>query len=228
MKMEMNTVSVNTIVIKDEMKHNGVTVLSYKIQYPQFKSYYYQMSLALINEFYKSQAFEYQKYCETELFKAAVEQYEYSMENNYPMREFEALVVFEVTYNRACILSLYFDKYEYTGGAHGSTIRTSQTWNLQKHYQIKLNDLYTCPGNYKTYILNQVKVQIEKDPSIYFENYEKLIDENFNENSFYCTPQGVVVYYQQYDIAPYSSGIREFLIPYGHCILDPVKKCFAI
>ncbi|MEA4987263.1 MAG: RsiV family protein, partial [Anaerovorax sp.] len=67
--------------------------------------------------------------------------------------------------------------------------------------------------------------QIKKEPEIYFDDYETLVVETFNPKNFYCTPEGVVVYYLQYDIAPYSSGIREFLIPYGDCVIDPIKMC---
>ncbi|MFZ2539289.1 MAG: DUF3298 and DUF4163 domain-containing protein [Oscillospiraceae bacterium] len=226
--MEKSIVTVNTIVLKDDMKYNGETVLTYKIEYAEFKSSFYQMSLVVINKFYKNKALEYQNYCKNELFKMAVEQYKYDIENNLPVRVFEALVVYKITYNIACIISVYFDQYEYTGGAHGNTVRYSQTFNLQKCSKINLSQLFICSLDYKAYILRQVKEQIHKDPSIYFEDYEKLIVETFNENSFYCTPEGIVVYYQQYDIAPYSSGIREFLIPYTNCVLDPVKKCFPM
>jgi len=226
--LENVNVKANTIVIKEDMKYNGETVLTYKIEYPEFKSSVYQMSLVVINKFYERKALEYQNYCKNELFKMAVEQYNYDKENNYPVRVFEAIVAYQLTYNRACIISLYFDKYEYTGGAHGNTIRYSQTWNLQKCHTISLCQLFNCFLDCKSYILRQVKEQIKIDHSIYFEDYEKLIVETFNENSFYCTPQGIVVYYQQYDIAPYASGIREFLIQYTNCVLDPMKKCFYV
>lgn len=226
--MENSIVSVNIITIKDDMKFNGVTVLKYNIEYPEFKSTHYQLSLALINKHYKFKALEYQKHCKNELYKSAVEQYKYDVANNFPIRVFEALVSFNSTYNSACIISNYFDQYEFTGGAHGNTIRSSQTWNLQSSSKLSLSQLMTCSPDYKAYILSQVKKQIQKDPSIYFEDYEKLIVETFNQNSFYCKPQGIVIYYQQYDIAPYSSGIREFLLPYSDCVLNPIRKCFSI
>lgn len=226
--MEYNIISVKNIVIKDELKYNGVTLLKYKIEYPEFSSSFYQMSLIIINRFYKTKALEFQKHCETELFSMAVEQYKYDIENNFPVREYEALQVYKLTYSAACVISIYFDNYEFTGGAHGNTIRSSQTWNLQKCYMIKLSQLFKCTEDYKAYILKIVEEEIKKNPEIYFENYSKLIKETFNENSFYCTPQGIVVYYQQYDIAPYSSGIREFLIPYTICVTDPKKMCFEI
>lgn len=223
--MKKSIVTSNTIVINEDMKFNGETVLTYKIEYPEFESSHYQMPLASINKFYKNKALEYQNYCRNELFEMAVEQYKYDIENNFPVHVYEALVVYKLTYNIDCIISLYFDQYEYTGGAHGNTLRYSQTWNLQNCIQIGLSQLFSCSLDYKVYILRQIEEQIKKDTCIYFENYEQLILETFNENSFYCTPEGIVLYYQQYDIAPYSSGIREFLIPYTNCILNPVFLC---
>ncbi|MFV0239920.1 MAG: RsiV family protein [Lacrimispora sphenoides] len=37
---------------------------------------------------------------------------------------------------------------------------------------------------------------------------------NFNINGFFIKPSGIVIYYQQYDIAPYVRGIPEFLFPF--------------
>lgn len=220
-----STVTVDTIVIKDEMQYDGVTVLTYQIEYPEFKSSVYKKSIIVINKFYKDKALEYQKYIQTTLFQMAVEQYLDDIENGYPVRVFGAGDIFKITYNMVCILSLYFDRYEYTGGAHGITIRSSQTWNLQTGQMIKLSELFDCLYDYKRYIKDKVIEQIKKDPDIYFDDYENLVEQTFNVNSFYCTPKGLVVYFQQYDIAPYASGIREFLIPYNNCVKDPIKKC---
>ncbi|MPM61403.1 hypothetical protein SDC9_108261 [bioreactor metagenome] len=156
----------------------------------------------------------------------AVEQYKGDIQNNFPIRVFEAMQVYKITYLHACIISVYFDRYQYTGGAHGNTVRTSQTWQLQRCGLIPLKQLVRCPPDYKTYILKEVEAQIRKELEIYFENYKELIKQTFNENSFYATSKGIVVYYQQYDIAPYSSGIREFLIPYSDCVINPKKLCY--
>jgi len=182
----------------------------------------------MVNNYYKMKALEYQKYCRNELYHMAVEEYKNSIKNNFPVHVFEAMVVYKLTDNTACVISLYFDKYEYTGGAHGNTVRYSETWNLQKARLIKLRELFGCQLDYKAYIFRIAVEEIQKDSSIYFENYEKLLVETFNENSFYCTPEGIIIYYQQYDIAPYSSGIREFLIPYTHCVMNPSEMCLIL
>lgn len=215
-------------VLKRELEYEGKILLTYRIAYPVFQGTMYQMALAVVNKYYEQKALAYQAYLENELFAQAVEQYKASLENNYPMPVYEAIVEYKQTYANACILSLYFDKYEYTGGAHGNTVRCSQTWNLQRCGRINLEELFGCDLHYKEYIFQQVKSQIKKNPDIYFENYETLLVDTFNPESFYCTPHGIVVYYQQYDIAPYASGIREFLIPYSDCVRDPAVTCFSV
>jgi len=223
--MGQNIVSVNRIVINSELKYNGETLLTYGIEYPEFISSCYRTCLRKVNKFYKDKALEFQRYCQTELFEMAVEQYNDDIENGFPVRVFEALLVYEVTYLNSCVISVYFDRYEYTGGAHGNTVRYSQTWNLQSCGLIKLWQLVCCSPDCKAYILSEVEAQIQEEPDIYFENYKELINKTFNPNSFYCTPEGISVYYQQYDIAPYSSGIREFLMPYTYCVKNPETLC---
>lgn len=226
--MEGNIVSVAANKLYNDLKYNGETVLTYTIEYPEFKSQFYRAQLAALNRFYRDKARAYQKYCETELFRSAVKEYKNSVKNNYPVRAFQAFMTYQATYLAACIISLYFDTYEYTGGAHGNTVREAQTWNLSTRRRIRLHELIKCAADYKTYILEMVAAQIQKEPEIYFDDYKKLAEEKFDKNNFYCTPEAVVVFYQQYDIAPYSSGIREFMLPYSECVLDPIKLCRAI
>ncbi|WP_051280505.1 DUF3298 and DUF4163 domain-containing protein [Anaerovorax odorimutans] len=219
-----SVVMVNSVVIENTMLYNDQVVLKYRIEYPQFTSISFQMALYMINKYYEKKALEYEEHCRMELFELVVKQYEYCIENNYPLPLYESIITYNITYNEACIISLYFDKYEFTGGAHGNTTRCSDTWNLQKYKRVKLNQLFTL--NYKLYIFREIKNEIEQNPNIYFDDYSELILKNFNENNFYCTPEGVVIYYQQYDIAPYSSGIREFFISYSDFVMNPVKMCF--
>ncbi len=215
----------NTRVIAEEMQYDGVTVLSYRIEYPEFESDNYKKAIKSINQFYQGRAVALQNEFRTKLYQMAVDQYLFDIENGFPVRAFEALQTFNVTYNRACVISLYFDNYQFTGGAHGSTVRTSQTWNLRTGQMIRLRQLYGCRNDYQSYIKNKIIEQIRENPDIYFDNYEQLVKQTFKVDSFYSTTEGVVVYFQQYDIAPYSSGIREFLLPYNRCIIDPVRKC---
>jgi len=218
-------VRTNKIVLENTLSYNGTELLHYKIEYPQFDSDLYKRQISAVNRFYTLKARRFRVYCETTLFDMAVGQYLDDIKNDFPVREFEAILTYEQTYCASCILSLYSDRYEFTGGAHGNTVRDSQTWNLQSAGLIRLRQLVHCKPNYRTYVIGEVNKQIAKDPSGYFDNYPALVSGAFNKNSFYCSTEGIVVYFQHYDIAPYSSGIPEFLLPYSGCVISPQETC---
>lgn len=90
---------------------------------------------------------------------------------------------------------------------------------------IELRELICCISNFEDYILTMIESKISKAPEVYFEDYGNLVKKNFNVNNFYCTSEGIIIYFQQYSIAPYSSGIREFLFPYSTCVINPKYLC---
>lgn len=206
-------------IIQEDMYHNEQLIMSYTIKYPEFISNKFQMFLKELNFYYKSKALLYVNYDIKKLFQLAIEEYEYSVANDFPIRKYEIFVDYNITYNRNCTLSLYFDKYEYTGGAHGNTIRNSDTWDLQKGKEIELYELFTEINNNQEYIFEKIYEQIANETrdgsNQYFEDYRQLVAENFNKDNFYLVEEGVVIFFQVYAIAPYVSGITTFLIPYS-------------
>lgn len=206
--------NIENKVIKSEIKYRGEVILKYNIEYPQIIENMWKAGVQRFNKFNYANAILLKKYAEGKLFEEAKETYEYNKENGYPIMVYELYYTFKVTYNTENIISIYSDKYVYTGGAHGITTRTSQNWDLRVARQIKLKELFPREPNYVSKILTQINSKIAKDiengNNIYFENYCCLTSENFNVNSYYLEDGKVVIYYQQYDIAPYSSGILTF------------------
>ena len=129
-------------ILEGELRYEDEIVLTYKISYPIFRSVLYPRSVMEINRFYKLQALAYLQYVQEELYPQAVEGYRFAVQNNYPVMVYEVLAEYHITYQQDCILSLYFDRYTFTGGAHGSTLRYSQTWNLRGAKQIPLSSLF--------------------------------------------------------------------------------------
>lgn len=215
----MQTISQKTLT--DIMRYNGTTVFIYTIHYPQFTTTCNPAAAQKINTFYEFQARQTEAYCRTELYSQAVEQVEYSQDNQFPFHNYEFLSVYQVTYNEDCVTSLYTNQYTYLGGAHGNTIRDSQTWDFCTGNQLSLLDFFPNNPKFTDYIFNGIQQQIEEQlktsSSQYFDDYPSLIRGNFNINGFFVKPTGIVIYYQQYDIAPYVSGIPEFFFPFQDC-----------
>lgn len=226
----MSDYTIRTInyVIQDKMIYQDTVVLQYRIEYPKFKSVYFHQAAESISTYYKRKALAFQNYCRRRLYREAIEQYEYSVAQGNPVLPFEAQMVYQLTYSENCAISLYFDQYIYQGGAHGNTLRIADTWTLKKGGSpLPLRQFFQHYVRYREYIIRQVTYQIEKEleqnPGVYFDDYVQNIKNEFDDNDFYLVPKGIVVFFQQYAIAPYSSGIPEFFIPFEHGRVIPPR-----
>lgn len=134
--------------------------------------------------------------------------------DNITFHQFELITKYELTYNKNNILSIPVIYYQYTGGAHGLATKIPYNIDLNTGEQIKLNQLFKEGLDYTIKINKYIKEEITKHPEQYFNNGEdfKGIKE---KQDFYIANDGIVVYFQVYEIAPYSSGIREFKIPFS-------------
>lgn len=208
----MKTVKKN--ILEKELFFDGTLILKYHIEYPSIYLNTPEMGIMNFNVYNKKIAFNLKNEAENELYKEAIELYKYNKANGYPVMVYEIYRNYEITFNNYNIISLYIDEYIYTGGAHGSTIRSSQTWDLVKGNMLPLETFFRNNPYFMINILKEINIQISKQPEIYFDNTCELVLDTFNPKNFYLTPNSIVIYFQQYDIAPYSSGIRTFNINY--------------
>lgn len=202
---------------KKIFEYNNVKVLELSIKYPKISLRYNPLAESIINNKINMEFYNYIRYAKC-LYKQAIKGYYDSRINDYPFRSYSAYMEYTVTYNENCFLSLYFDEYEFTGGAHGSTLRSSDTWELCYGTRLPLSIFFRSSTDFKHLLIDEMISQaehIQQSQHIYFDDYKLLIIKNFNEDNFYLTPSGITIYYQQYDIAPYSTGIVEFIIPYS-------------
>jgi hypothetical protein len=129
-----------------------------------------------------------------------------------PIFPYEIYSRYTITKDDTPLLSLYNDYYEYLGGAHGMTIRTSYTIDKEKESLIRLEELFVEGYPYSDIINKNIKEQISKNPDDYFDSGKIFKGISGNQN-FYIEDENLVIYYQLYDIAPYVFGIPEFKIP---------------
>lgn len=197
-------------ILERNLIYDNTIILKYHIEYPQMvpDNTIYTRRFNLYNE---NIALSLQRKAENELFKEAIDLYNYNKKNNYPTMIYEVYQTYKITLNSRNIISLFIDEYTFTGGAHGSTIRASQTWDLNQGKQIELYQFFNNPY-FILQILKNIKMQIQEKPEIYFDDACCLLIETFNPFSYYLVPGSIIIYFQQYDIAPYSSGIMEFSI----------------
>ncbi|PWJ49653.1 DUF3298 and DUF4163 domain-containing protein [Faecalicatena contorta] len=211
--------NISQKVLEDTMYTSDIPVFSYKINYPYFTTQCSQAAAQNINQYYADYALKTERHCRTILYPQAVETAKYIVNNKPPFNTYTFQSVYEVTYNQNCTTSLYFDNYTFMGGAHGATFRNSDTWNFFSGSRMTLEDFYPQGASFTDSLFTNIEQQIEErlktEPGSYFDNYEELLRKNFHPENYFLKPEGIVIYYQQYDIAPYYTGIPEFLIPFS-------------
>ena len=142
-----NYLLVKENVVARQLFYNNEPIMSFTIKYPSFESrefsqftdylnYYYFVKLVInsVDQLY-------------ELYNMAIQDYEYALANEFPVRPFEFYLDYSITYNENCTISLYYNTYTYTGGAHGNTIRKSDTWNIKEHKLMNVYDYFAEPIN---------------------------------------------------------------------------------
>lgn len=203
---------IETIRLEKELFYKKALVLKYSISYPKITSSNYDNCIGSFNLYNENIALELQKKSENELFTEAKELYDYNSSQGYPLMTYEVVMDFNITYNIDNLLSLYYDTYLFTGGAHGNTIRSSQNWDLSNCCQIPLYAFWSNNPYFLIDVFKSINMQISEHPEYFFDNYCELVLETFNPDNYYLTDSCLTVFFQQYDIAPYSSGIQTFCI----------------
>jgi hypothetical protein len=206
--------------LEDTMYYNDFPVFVYKIYYPYFTTTCSTSTAQNINNYYTADARKAKVRCRTELYSQAVANSRYIVKNTPPFNSYTFESVYTTTYNQNCVTSLFFDSYTFLGGAHGETFRKSDTWNFSNGNRMTLEDFYPPGTSYTTYLFHSIEQDIEErlktEPGSYFDNYAELVRNTFRPENFFLTPEGITLYFQQYDIAPYSTGLPEFLIPFSN------------
>ncbi len=136
----------------------------------------------------------------------------YNQQNNFPIRPFEIYSRYKTGTLNDNFLSLYVDYYQYTGGAHGMTDRRPYNYDLHNGQQLALADLFKPGYDYGSLINTEIKTQIAADPGIYFAGQQGFQGITPNQH-WYIEDGQLVIYFSQYEIAPYAAGFPEFKIP---------------
>ena len=195
-------------VIQNNLFYKGTIILRYKIEFPQI------IGRNRFNAFYLTKAKELKDKCEGELFEDAKKNFDFNQSQGYPTLVYDVDANYIITFNSNYRVSLYYDYYIFTGGAHGVTTRKSQTWCMSNEKILSLSFFYKDDPNYIPKILkkinDQIKKNIENGNNYYFENPCCLTAEYFNTENYYIYDNNIIIYYQQYEIGPYSSGILTF------------------
>ncbi|HWI64433.1 MAG TPA: WG repeat-containing protein [Symbiobacteriaceae bacterium] len=106
------------------------------------------------------------------------------------------------------------------GAAHGMPMREYYHYDLATGARYRLADLFKPGSVYARRLTEFVRKEIASKPEGYFLNkYPDVLP----DHRFTVGPEGLVIYYYPYDIAPYAAGFPTFTVPFAE-IQDLINK----
>ncbi len=128
----------------------------------------------------------------------------------------EKIISMDVLFNEDYVLSLGLINYAFTGGAHGLQVNKYFVFDLITGSILSLDDIF-IPDYEKDLdsLLNRkwrIKYDIADEKSLEASGF--FMDTIPVSNNYYLNKSGVNFHYNSYEIAPYSWGHVDLLIPY--------------
>ncbi|MBU5676167.1 DUF3298 and DUF4163 domain-containing protein [Alkaliphilus sp. MSJ-5] len=160
-----------------------------------------------------------------EMSQMAENDFKDAKKSNIELRKYELLINYEVHTANNNLISVTTLNYQYTGGAHGMSVKVLYNFDLTTGKEIALGDFFKEGSNYKKVINEEIQKQIKENPDKFFPDEVELFSGISDDQSFFIKDGKLFIYFGQYDIAPYSSGIIEFEIP-SSVLKDVVSSSF--
>jgi hypothetical protein len=128
--------------------------------------------------------------------------------------EYREQMDFKIFSDRWIIISR--DKEYYTGGAHGMSLKTFYTVDLEELKALSWEDLFTAPESPEFYslILEALRERSGLGKSVPLSSGIYFTDKPEISPAFFPGPGGLTFHWNPYDITPYSEGHIETLVPW--------------
>ncbi len=127
-------------------------------------------------------------------------------------------------YQKEPYISYLFTVFQDTGGAHPISFYDSITYNTETNQVVTIEDFIKENPNFLDIVSENTREQLSKNKKIV--SYDQMIQgtspevENFSQ--FAVTENGYLFFFSPYQVAPYSSGKFQVLLPYS--LFQKIKK----
>lgn len=164
-----------------------------------------------INTFLEKDAFAFSQ----DIQKQGLQFAQDAKKQGWIVRPYTASTSYKVTYNQNNLVSITCTYSNYTGGAHGNSEIRTFNFDLTTGKQLVLKDVFNKNENYISIINEEIEKQIKLNPTKYFSEKEQCFVTIRRDQSFGIENGNVVLYFNPYEIAPYSTGAPQFKIPFS-------------
>ena len=190
---------------------DGTTFVNIKYSYPIIESKRNSEFLISINAEYKLNAENFLKEAE-ESKEEAKSLYEDIKE---VFRPYTRELDFDINMNNKGLMSITTNNYYYNGGAHGSYVMQSRTFDFNNEIELTAdkvinNDLW----NIKENVYELFKQKLQKDGLVLDEIWGDILKEEVDNVNFYLKENALVFYFNAEQVAPYALGVPTVEVPY--------------
>lgn len=116
------------------------------------------------------------------------------------------------------VIALYYNDYSYTGGVHGSYGYTGRIFDTETGERLTLDMLAPDLDAFKTWLTAAMVEKVNSDDelkqSLTVDDVEAALAALIREGSWYLDGDGLTVFSDIYEIAPYAAGIISFKFSY--------------
>ncbi|MCO7175487.1 DUF3298 and DUF4163 domain-containing protein [Sporolactobacillus kofuensis] len=126
-----------------------------------------------------------------------------------------------IRYNDNCLISVASLDESYTGGAHGMHYEKVYNYDTRSGRQYTLKEIIRKKRELKkvnAYLKKQmIKLKNEGRYDFFLDAFKSV---DLDQGQFYFYDDGIVIVFQEYEVAPYSNGIIHLRVPYHVFIKD--------
>lgn len=199
--------------LSGEESDNGQVILRYQISYPVFSvSDNTSTSPDVLNTALAAIADEYEEYALEELLNYA-KQARSAGDTALPYR---LSVEYEITVCSATAISVVFRETRHTGESHDSIAQRTYNFSVTSNSALRLSGIFSSGfSGSQEKIYDAILSEIRTNTSAYYADYENLVYFFDLEDRWYFSENGLVIYFNPFELASYSAGILQFTIPYS-------------
>ncbi len=117
---------------------------------------------------------------------------------------------YSIEYMDDNMVSVLITTTAYNGGAaHDNVQLESLTYDFVQGFRIDGSNIFWNEDQTEA-IKALIIEKMDENPDMYYPNYADLVDSTFDKNNFVFTEDGLRIFFQTYDLAPYAAGIITF------------------
>lgn len=140
-------------------------------------------------------------------------------ESEYHYEYYELSHTGELVRGDDTVFSFFDNEYCYFGGAHPNSYSHGVNFDARSGRLLTLRDVTADYDKLYSGVLKQLAdMNSEYGGSMLFDGYESTVEEMFYGDDaleWLLKPNGVLIYFNQYAIAPYAAGIQNVFFPFS-------------